>query len=810
VRQHFTLLSAQFRFFVIVAVSLFSATAQAADFPVRVTSARVGFAPGMPVERDEGQASYIAKFACWAPLSVELELTAPVNEIAELVIESPDPDEITTTLAIPLNLAGASGKISTAERGAIGYVRPSTSGDVTVHIRSKDGKPLSDPFRVRFLRPRDALTYVVLSLGDSLAGFDLPKPTIRGTDQTQTTGLRGGRVELGAITDLAHLPDQWFGYQAADLVILNTSDEKFVKQLFGAGSDEKKKREALFEWVKRGGRLVVGVGANAGIIASELRELRELLPLEVRGIRKLDSLALYWSGRDSSAVSTLSGILTLRGSFPVATLSPKEGTSRDSHVLIPTPDRRATIKDITAGQSAFGLGRVTVVGFDLNRQPFSEFSQRAEFWDWVLREGGANRVSLGSEGRPKPGSSGPTEEEDEVAATLRTHSDTFEGVPVVSFGWIALLVVGYILLVGPIEYFFLKRVLGRLELTWITFPIIVLTVSLLAYFSADSIKGRELKVNKTDVVEVDAVSGRVYGTTWFTIFSPRTENYTLGVTPGEGWGATEPGTAVTWVGAPRGGRASILHRNYTYHTDADSVAGALERVPVQVWSTKSFVAKWSGHYDTAAPGIESHLEHPEGDPTTVIGTFVNHLPVPVLSDCVVFYAGQAYPLPGGTMHSGDTIRLVLDKGIPAQQWLQKESRLRELEGTGVPSERVGAAQAGQATTGTTPTPATTGRSLPLLGVLFHEACLTHAEGVYPRNASLRTLDQSWRLTPEHRNEVILVGRVAPPIGPAEATLSGSNSPSRLWMKGLPGSSERTPIPGTGRQETWVRVYLPVR
>ena len=76
-------------------------------------------------------------------------------------------------------------------------------------------------------------------------------------------------------------------------------------------------------------------------------------------------------------------------------------------------------------------------------------------------------------------------------------------MPVVSFGWVALLIVLYILLIGPVEYFFLKRVLGRLELTWITFPIIVLTVSLAAYFTAYALKGRDLKVNKIDVVDVD-------------------------------------------------------------------------------------------------------------------------------------------------------------------------------------------------------------------------------------------------------------------------------------------------------------------
>ena len=64
-----------------------------------------------------------------------------------------------------------------------------------------------------------------------------------------------------------------------------------------------------------------------------------------------------------------------------------------------------------------------------------------------------------------------------------------------------------------------------------------------------------------------------FGTTVFTIFSPRIDDYTIGVTPGDGWSTdTEPaGTTVSWVGAPRGGRASLLRRNYRYHSDAEWV-----------------------------------------------------------------------------------------------------------------------------------------------------------------------------------------------------------------------------------------------
>jgi hypothetical protein len=793
--------------FIIAALLLLAGPAVAAEPPVRITAVRVGF-PGTDV----------AKFACWAPVYVDLESAGTVSEPAELLIESADPDEITTALAVPLNLGGST--------RALGYVRPGGVGEVTVTVRAKDGgKPLSEPFRVRSLRPRDPLTYVVLSLGSPLPGFDLPRPT----GAEQPAGLRGGRVELGTITDFAQLPDQWFGYEAADLVVLNTGNGEFLQKLFGdGGSDsDRGRRAALVEWVRRGGRLVVGVGANAASVA-KLPALQELLPQVVNPAapaRDTKALVLYWSAREGGQTSNLSGALGLKsGTFPVADLAAKP--DRPARVLIPPPGRQTESKEV-AGQHAFGLGKVTVIGFDLDRAPFTEFGQRPEFWDWVLREGGANRASAGSEGKPRSASAALGEEEDELAVALRTHADAFDGVPVVSFGWLAILIVFYILLIGPIEYYFLRRVLGRLELTWVTFPVIVLTVSLLAYYSAYSIKGRELKINKLDVIDIDPASGRVYGTTQFTIFSPRIDNYTLSVTPAEGWAAeTEPaGTMVSWLGGPGGGRASLLRRRYDYHSDALGMADGLDKVPVQVWSTKSFVANWSApSYITppvwqGQPGttttvprvavVESRLEHPPGDRSAVIGTFVNHLPVPVLSDCVVFYAGQAYPLPGGTIRSGETVRLILDKGTIAAQWLQKESGLEGvLQRVQSYAERPGAAKNPQAALTATPA---LGGALPLWGLLFHEAALPHAEGVIARNASLRRLDQSWRLTPDNQGEVVLVGRATPPVGPAEETLSGPNAPSRLWLKGHPGEgASRTPIPGTGRQETWVRVYLPVR
>jgi len=792
----------------------------AADFPVTITGTRIGLPTGVKTPGDDSKpAASIARFACWNPVYVELELRAPITEAAELFIESPDPDGITTTMTVPLNLAGAGGgKVLAADLGTLGYLRPAGTGEVTITVRKKNGgATLSDPFRVRNLRPRDPLTYVVLSLGGPLTGFDLPKAA--GVAADPSVGFRGGRIELATITDIAQLPDQWFGYESADVAILHTGTgtEPFLTRLFGDGASasDKAKRVALLEWVRRGGRLVVATGQNAALVSQpQLRSLHEVLPYSVNPASPSSMSAttdLYWPAREGSNAGTLSASLgTAAGKFPLANLIPNPATS--ARVLIPPPDRRAENRPTVATQCSFGLGKITCVGFDLDRPPFTEFSRRAEFWDWVLREGGAARASAGGDGKPRPPSSTVSEDDDELATAVRTHADSFDGVPVVSFGWIALLIVGYILLIGPVEYYILKRIFGRLELTWITFPIIVATVSLAAYFSAYSLKGRDLKVNKIDLIDVDPASNRVYGSTRFTVFSPRIDTYTLGITPNDGWATAEPGTTVNWVGAARGGRATLLRRDYRYHSDADSRADGLEKVPVQVWSTKSFMANWSARLDPANAIISSQLEHPPGDRSAVVGTFTNRLPVPVLTDCVAFYAGQAYPLPGGTIRTGETVRLVLDKGTPASQWLQKEGRLEEVLRT-VPSyaDRPGAAKIVAAQPGAPGVlaPTAIGTTLPLWGLLFHESSLTNAEGVVPRNSSLRHLDQSWRLNADHRDEVILVGRATPGVGPAEATLNGPDSPSKLWIKELPGN-DRTPIPGTGRQETWVRVYLPVK
>ena len=109
---------------------------------------------------------------------------------------------------------------------------------------------------------------------------------------------------------------------------------------------------------------------------------------------------------------------------------------------------------------------------------------------------------------------------------------------------------------------------------------------------------------------------------------------------------------------------------------------------------------------------------------------------------------------------------------------------------------------------------TTTSSLDLDGMIktafFYEAARGGNNGS-PRNDGLRLLDQTWRAHPDNTEEAILVGRLSVKQGHAEDVTGNVASASLLWLGALPApGAERPKLDGLMRQETFIRVFIPIQ
>jgi hypothetical protein len=767
------------------------AVARAERFPVKITNVRLGLPPGpFSKERDENnQPVNLFKAATWAPVWVELEVIESINQpTIEIRVETPDGDDVISSARISV-ATPQSGKHSGLALGRIPYLKPGgIFTEVTVSVRGADGKPLAETFQKKLVGMPPA-RHLFLSLGASLPGLRLPKSEGQTGESGDADSLRNGWVELAEVTNVRDFPDLWIGFAAVDLMIIGTAaDPSFFKELAG----DSKRRKALHEWVKRGGQVIISAGANPELLNS-IPEFKEILPARLIGAKRAANeipivlpntprLLLQPPARDKIAIAGI------------------EKIPERPYLTKLMSDERVNASPLVV-QASHGLGRVTLVTFDLDVPPFADWRHREVFWEWLVNLAGTHLPSGTERATTESRSS---EGEDEYLTRMQNNLEFFEGVPVISFSWVALLILAYILVIGPAEYYLVKKIFKRQELTWITFPIIVAGTCAAAYFIAHDLKGRELRVNKIDLVEIDLGAKRVYGETWFTIFSPRIENYTIGVEPASGWSPDGPeytraDTFVSWHGKAKSSRQSLFRRTYSYHaaTEPDAAgrlafADGLEQVPIQVWSTKSFTASWSARLDPERPLIESTLRISAADPNQITGSITSNLPIEMLTDAQLIYRERIVPLPP-LMRGVPRYISTSGQAAAAATWLQSVNPQKDL----VPSSR-------STGSGSERDDDPMFRIWP---VLFHELMQGHHGRQF--NASVRSLDQSWRVGEQNNYEAILVARIGRTAGPAEQMSNSPNSPTRLWLGELPGSGVRTPLTGTIRQETYIRVFIPV-
>jgi hypothetical protein len=519
------------------------------------------------------------------------------------------------------------------------YTRPgSQHGEMIVSVWDQSHRRRIASKRIDlFAGALDPQQTALLTLGNPRGVTEVPLPVA--DPSPNSTNVQEQPIVVLAPASLPNgVPGRWYGYDGIDAIVLDTNDDATMQALNTRG-------EALRQWVQHGGHLVVAIGSKWQ--AANDSFLKDLLPARGAGRVKIN---------DTGALESFAG----PNSKP---LVPAGGSGMEVTKLELDEARSPRALDNTAAtpvvvRGVYGFGRVTVVGLDVDQKPFLDWPSKRDFWLRALDlrlnaedlTAGAGPVTGMPRGRFFQSNAS------DISTTLKQSLEQFPGVKLVPFGWVAFFVFLYILLIGPGDYFFLKKVLKRMELTWITFPLIVVGVSALAYVAAYRIKGTDLRVNKLDVVDVDQASGQLRGSTFFTVFSPQNRDYHVAIAPASIGGRPVPSAKsteamVTWFGSPEayfGGmgnnRMSLSTSPYTYGPIGEP--RQLDDVRIPIWTTKGFTGRWFGR---APQVVESQLQRNGAD--RIDGSVTNLLDAPLKGARLVF-GMQVYDL--GDIKPGET------------------------------------------------------------------------------------------------------------------------------------------------------------
>jgi hypothetical protein len=217
-----------------------------------------------------------------------------------------------------------------------------------------------------------------------------------------------------------------------------------------------------------------------------------------------------------------------------------------------------------------GRGQVTVLAFAPELEPFRSWKNAPHFWAKMID---LPPALLGEENVGTPYSR-PV---DGIVGAM-IDSEQARKLPV---GWLLLLLVAYLVVIGPLDQYWLKR-LNRQMLTWLTFPAYVVFFSLLIYYIGYRLRAGETEWSELHFLDVTPhgetadMRGRSYG----SIYSPVNARYTFG--SDEAHATLRGEFSGVYGNAQDGSRGTVEQRPAGFR--------AVSAVPV--WTSHLFLSDW--------------------------------------------------------------------------------------------------------------------------------------------------------------------------------------------------------------------------
>jgi len=484
-----------------------------------------------------------------------------------------------------------------------------------------------------------------------------------GIDQIGANELlkRDAMIAVSKPENATGFPDSILGYEGVDMMLMGGSSTSLLRSL---GDDQ---RQAIADWIVDGGRVFLTLGESAPELLSAAPWLQAMLPLEEVATVRLNPSAIETYTSTQVPLETFRGLRLPRGK---------------GRVLIQGRTTRRVSTPI-AVEYNIGFGRVTVVAADLEDELFAAWPERM---DLMTRLTGTILVPQYEEAARRSRATAY----DDLAGQLRATLDQFAIKRNYEFSIVSLILMALIAAIGPLDYLLVNRLLGRPLLGWLSFPLVVIGLSVLLVIEArpmaqgnpaaqantaaatgGSSRRSALHANRVEIFDIDSIAGSGRGFTATYLYTHEASRFDFSVTPSDSLAAVSAGmkqmisAPFGYPGESFGGIQIAIEdtRLPIYQVplaEEDSGAGVQVRSTLKNLPLASRSSKGVATRCRFAPKLaEVTLQHRPGS-ELLKGGLVNPLPFDLL-DGLLVYRNWTYLLPtrfpaGGQIDSLESLR----------------------------------------------------------------------------------------------------------------------------------------------------------
>jgi hypothetical protein len=552
----------------------------------------------------------------WTPVAVQLQM--PAEGTVRIAVEDPD-GQFVSSPPVPLTEGGMTAEVC---------VRPGRpNGQVRVLKAGQGGEAVIASLEAPRAEATPSTTPLVLLVG-TLPATESAVRLVAG----DTAPMEIVHLDAAPMADLGN-PRSFDAFDA--VIVCGTALANLDRSTI----------EGLDGWVRRGGRLVLGAGASAMVLAEAGEPAAGWLPagtprlVPLRSVGAIEAFArsgglasrLPPAGLTVPQFDAAAGMTGMTGMIDVF-----EGASAADTPLVV--------------RRAHGFGTITWIGLDLDER-------------WCANWPGCDRLLaalLGGRSERDyvlPAGGDAVRRVHDLAGQLRVALDTFAAddnhaatrpVPFEIIMGVGLL---YCLALYPLDWWLVRRA-GRPWLSWITLPVIAGGFAAAAW-GLGAAWGLDCppRARSADVTDFDSASGLVRGSAWVAVRAPDNGALDVGLAAGQQADVSECDAAVSWFadrGAGFGGLdAAVAHpslaaASYGY---GDSLADMVA-VPIAAASSRLFEAGWTGQ----ARGTIAESTLVRDARGLLTGRVTSRLPF-AIEGCWLVHGGWLYDV--GRMKPGD-------------------------------------------------------------------------------------------------------------------------------------------------------------